>query len=250
MSTEGNGYPLKYSYLENPMGYRSLAGHILWGRKELDMTERLTHTHTHTHNLSIAAYYTVPKFRSFLGEPLDLLMILWFSKVNWTQARGSSTGLQFSSVQSLSHVRLFATPWIAARQASLSITNSRSSLRLTSIESVMPSSHLILCRLQVLPRIIHVAASHLAIWLELDVLKRLHRFGGWCQQLIKPLSYLLVSYFWGRCLSFVWCGKVETESRSCQTWEGFFLAKWIWKGLPMGGPYVKTGHCLSLLRLL
>ena len=53
---------------------------------------------------------------------------------------------QFSSVQSLSRVRLFATPWITARQASLSITNSRSSLRLTSIESVMPSNHLILCR--------------------------------------------------------------------------------------------------------
>ena len=52
---------------------------------------------------------------------------------------------QLSSVQSLSRVQLFATPWIAARQASLSITNSRSSLRLTSIESVMPSSHLILC---------------------------------------------------------------------------------------------------------
>ena len=52
---------------------------------------------------------------------------------------------QFSSVQSLSCVWLFATPWIAARQASLSITNSWSSPRLTSIESVMPSSHLILC---------------------------------------------------------------------------------------------------------
>ena len=50
---------------------------------------------------------------------------------------------QFSSVQSLSCVQLFVTPWIAARQASLSITISRSSLRLTSIESVMPSSHLI-----------------------------------------------------------------------------------------------------------
>ena len=54
-------------------------------------------------------------------------------------------GFQFSSVQSLSRVRLFATPWIAACQASLSITNSRSSLRLTSIELVMPFSHLILC---------------------------------------------------------------------------------------------------------
>ena len=52
----------------------------------------------------------------------------------------------YVSVQSLSRVQLFATPWIAARQASLSITNSQSSLRLTSIESVMPSNHLILCR--------------------------------------------------------------------------------------------------------
>ena len=53
---------------------------------------------------------------------------------------------QIRSDQSLSHVQLFATPWIAARQASLSITISRSSLKLTSIKSVMPSSHLILCR--------------------------------------------------------------------------------------------------------
>ena len=52
---------------------------------------------------------------------------------------------QFSSVQSLSHVQLFATPWITARQASLSITNSWSLLKLMSIESVMPSGHLILC---------------------------------------------------------------------------------------------------------
>ena len=51
----------------------------------------------------------------------------------------------FSSVQLLSRVRLFVTPRIAARQASLSLTNSLSSLRLTSIESVMPSSHFILC---------------------------------------------------------------------------------------------------------
>ena len=54
--------------------------------------------------------------------------------------------IQFSSVQSLSRVQLFATLWIAARQTSLSIINSRISLRLTSIESVMLSSHLILCR--------------------------------------------------------------------------------------------------------
>ena len=59
---------------------------------------------------------------------------------------GRSINTFIRSDQSLSRVRLFATPWIAARQASLSITNSWSSLRLTSIESVMPSSYLILCR--------------------------------------------------------------------------------------------------------
>ena len=58
---------------------------------------------------------------------------------------------QFSSVQSLSHVQLSENPWTAAHQASLSITNSRSSLKLMSIESVMPSNHLTLCRPLLLP---------------------------------------------------------------------------------------------------
>ena len=53
--------------------------------------------------------------------------------------------LIFSSVQSLCHVRLFATPWTAARQASLSVTNSQGLLKLMSIKSVMPSNHLMLC---------------------------------------------------------------------------------------------------------
>ena len=61
---------------------------------------------------------------------------------------------QIRSDQSLSHVRLFATPWTAAPQASLSITNSRSLLKFMTIESVMPSNHLILCRpLLLLPSI-------------------------------------------------------------------------------------------------
>ena len=58
-----------------------------------------------------------------------------------------------SSVQLLSHVRLFATPWTVTRQAFLSITNSRSLLKLMSIESVMPSNHLILCHPLFLPSI-------------------------------------------------------------------------------------------------
>ena len=75
---------------------------------------------------------------------------------------------EFSSVQLLSRVRLFVTQWIVARQASLSITNSRSSPRLMSIESVMPSSHLILCHpLLLLPSIfpsIRVFSNESALW--------------------------------------------------------------------------------------
>ena len=79
-----------------------------------------------------------------LGKPLFLLIM---QKMKYTLGA-------FSSVQLFSRVRLFATPWITACQASLSITNSWSSLRLTSIKSVMPSSHLILCRpLLLLPAI-------------------------------------------------------------------------------------------------
>ena len=71
--------------------------------------------------------------KCFIDNPLNILLL------------DCTHSVQFSSVQSLSRVRLFVTPWIAARQASLSITNSWSSLRFTSIESVMPSNHLILC---------------------------------------------------------------------------------------------------------
>ena len=71
-------------------------------------------------------------FRHFMDNKKMLLWIIQYP--------------QTSSVQSLSHVRLFATLWITARQASLSITNSRSSPKLMCIELVIPASHLILCR--------------------------------------------------------------------------------------------------------
>ena len=79
---------------------------------------------------------------------------------NWEVSRFSNLELSilsstvktgFSSVQSLSRVWLFATPWTAACQASLSITNPQSLIKLMSIESVMPSNHLILCRPLLLP---------------------------------------------------------------------------------------------------
>ena len=75
----------------------------------------------------------------------------WLSHVSvWQKPLQYCKVIQFSSVQSFSNVRLFAAPWIAAHQYSLSITNSRSPLKLKSIESVMPSSHLILCHLLLL----------------------------------------------------------------------------------------------------
>ena len=88
---------------------------------------------------------------------LHLLLCPWIcSSVSWFIVYGNlnrictllwgENCINLQSVQLLSCVWLFATPWIAARQASLSITNSQGWLRLTSIESVMPSSHLILCR--------------------------------------------------------------------------------------------------------
>ena len=124
---------------------------------------------------------------------------------DWHWAWGNFSH-QFSSVQLLSRVRLFATPWIAARQASLSITNSWSSLRLMSIESVMPSSHLILCRplllLPPIPPSIRVFSSEstlrmrwpkywsfthwLSIWLRILQLNsmRLETFRGYPSDLL------------------------------------------------------------------
>ena len=92
-------------------GQRSLVGYSSWGHKELDATEHRT--------------------------------LFWFVQFCLFFSTFIS---HFSSIQSLSHVWLFATPWTAARQASLSITNSPSLLKLMSIELVKPSNHLILCR--------------------------------------------------------------------------------------------------------
>ena len=95
---------------------------------------------------------------------------------------------QFSSVQSLSHVRLFATPWIAVHQASLSNTNSRNSLKLMSIESVMPSSHLILCLpLLLLPPITPASGSF--------PMSQLFTWGGQSIGVSASASLLLIFIF-------------------------------------------------------
>ena len=83
---------------------------------------------------------TKPSSDLVLQDYVDLKYIYQYKYITMIIA------LLLSSVQLLSHVQLFATPWTAAHQASLSITNSRSLLKLMLIESVMPSNHLILSR--------------------------------------------------------------------------------------------------------
>ena len=83
--------------------------------------------------------------RSLLGALRGRVLLKTPHLCTWSLQSCDSEFLMFS-VQSLSRVRLFATPWTAARQASLSITSSRNLLKLTSIELEMPSYHLILCR--------------------------------------------------------------------------------------------------------
>ena len=83
-----------------------------------------------------------PSMQARVGD--ENLLVIYAALFSPKQKQ--NTWVQVSSVQSLSRVRLFVTPWISACQASLSITNSWSSPKLMSIESVIPSSHLILCR--------------------------------------------------------------------------------------------------------
>ena len=84
-----------------------------------------------------------------VDEDKSFVQVSWWVELTWGKLCLALVPF-FSSALSLSRVRLFATPWITARQVSLSITSSWSLLKLMSIESVMPSSHLILCHLLLL----------------------------------------------------------------------------------------------------
>ena len=110
----------------------------------------------------------------------------------WTHQLCTKAVQEFSSVQLLSRVRLFATPWTTARQASLSIISSRSLLKFISIEWMMPSNHLILCHPLLLPSIFpsislfQWASSlhHVAKVLELQ-----HQFTRSCPTLCSPMNH-------------------------------------------------------------
>ena len=151
-----------------------------------------------------------------------------------------------SSVQSLSRVRLFATPWIAAHQASLSITISRSSLRLTSIESVMPSSHLILGRpLLLLPQIppsIRVFSN------ESTLHMRWPKYWSFSYSIIPSKVYPgLISF------RMDWLDLLEVQgtlksllqhhnSKASVLWQSAFFT------VQLSHPYVSTGKTIALTR--
>ena len=107
-----------------------------------------THTHTYILEKAMASHSSILARKIPWTEETGSLQSIGSQRFghDWANKLSLSYIYIYISDQLLSRVRLFATPWIAAHQASLSITNSRSSLRLTSTKSVMPSSHLILCR--------------------------------------------------------------------------------------------------------
>ena len=115
-------------------GQRNLVGYSPWGHKESVTTE---HMSTNYSSLSLPYVYAACHILGTVA-----VFIVYFYIDDSVERAGP---FQFSSIQLLSCVRLFATPWTSARQASLSIINSWSPLKPMSIESVMPPNHLNLC---------------------------------------------------------------------------------------------------------
>ena len=155
--------------------------------------------------------------------------------------------LQFSSVQLLSRVRLFVTPWITACQASLSITNSWSSPRLTSIESVMPSSHLILCRpLLLLPPI---SPSIRVFSNESTLRMRWLKYWTFSFSIIPSKEHpglISFSMDWLNLLAVQGTLKSLLQHHSSKAWilqlSAFFTVQ-------LSHPYMTTGKTIALTRL-
>ena len=149
----------------------------------------------------------------------------------------------------LSRVRLFATPWIAAHQASLSITNSRSSLKLTSIESVMPSSHLILCRpLLLLPpippsiRVFSNVSTHRMRWP-----KYWSTLEYWSFSIIPSKEHpgLIFRMDW---LDFLAVQETLKSLLQHHNWKASILRHSAFFTVQLSHPYMTTGKTIALTR--
>ena len=158
----------------------------------------------------------------------------------------SKTKLIFSSVQLLSHVRLFETPWTAACQASLSITNSQSLLKLMSIELVMPSNYLILCHpLLLLPSTfpnIRVFSNELALhigwpkyWSFSFSISPSSEYSGLVSFRIHLFDLLAVQ---GTLKSLLW----HHSSKASILWHSAFFT------VQLSHPYMTIGKTIALTR--
>ena len=160
---EGNDYPLQYSCLENSPWTEEPGGLQSMGSQRV-RCYCATHTFTSFQWYMVLSHMIICHLYIFFGGVsiqifcpflswiicflvwlLRVLCIFWIQVIYQICVLPVFLPSLFSSVQLLSRVRFFATPWITAHQASLSITNSQSPPKPMSIQSVMPSSHLILC---------------------------------------------------------------------------------------------------------
>ena len=156
------------------------------------------------------------------------------------------------SVQSLSRVQLFATPWITACQASLSITNSRSSLRLTFIESVMPSSYLTLCHpLLHLPSIfpsIRVFSKEMALQVRWP---KCWSFGLSISPSNEHPGLIFFRMDWLDLLAVQGTLKSllqHDNSKASILWHSAFFIHHMWKCVQLSHPYKTTGKTIALTR--
>ena len=154
--------------------------------------------------------------------------------------------VQFISVQSFSHVQLFATPWTAAHQTSLSITNSQSLLKFMSIESVMPSNHLILCHPLLLPPSIFPS---IRVFSKESVLRiRWPKYWSFSFSISPSSEYSgLISFRtdWLGLLAVQWTLKSLLQhhcSKASILWySAFFMVQ-------LSHPYVTTGKTIALTK--
>ena len=152
----------------------------------------------------------------------------------------------FSSVQSLSRVQLFATPWTAAHQTSLSITNSRSLLKLMSIESVMPSNHLILCGPLLLPP--SIFASVKVFSNESALRMRWPKYWRFSYNISLSSEYSgLISFRMDRLDPLPVQGTLKSllqhhSSKASILWSLAFFIVQLWH------PYMTTGKTIALTR--
>ena len=169
----------------------------------------------------------------------------FIKRVYWYTFREGMHNVTTSSVQSLSHVRLFATPWTAAHQASLSITNSLGLFKLMSIELVMPSNHLILCHpLFFLPSIfpsIRVFSNELALhirWPKYWTFISASAFSEYSGLISFRMDWLDLPGIQGTLKSLL---QYHSSKASVLRHSAFFIVQ-------LSYPYMTTGKTIALTR--